>query len=101
MDLSLLNSRHWMLEVAVVATLCVLSMFFVPAAHGPYSSVHGPTTALRSWRTRLQLALSMWLAALGFSGVRLLSGSASTSRLDTLDARSCSAPPELTAVLRC
>jgi hypothetical protein len=36
--------------LALVAVLCVLTVFFFHAIQGPYSVVHGPVTALRSSR---------------------------------------------------
>ncbi|MFZ0735339.1 MAG: hypothetical protein WAM79_23685 [Candidatus Sulfotelmatobacter sp.] len=56
---------------AVVALLCVLSVFFFPAMQGPYSVVHGPVTALLAVRAAAHLrltiqaglnALRLWLA---------------------------------------
>jgi hypothetical protein len=56
---------------AVLAVVCVLSVFFFPAIQGPYSVVHGPVTALLAVRAaaRLRLviqaglnALRLWLA---------------------------------------
>jgi hypothetical protein len=37
-------------ELAVVAVLCVLTIFLFPAMQGPYSVVHGPATALLAAR---------------------------------------------------
>jgi hypothetical protein len=36
--------------LAVVAVVSVLSIFFFPSLQGPYSVVHGPVTALLSFR---------------------------------------------------
>lgn len=56
---------------AVLAVVCVLSVFFFPAMQGPYPVVHGPVTALLAVRAaaRLHLAiqaglnvLQLWLA---------------------------------------
>ncbi len=35
-------------DTALMVILCVMAMFLHPVAHGPYSAVHGPTTALRA-----------------------------------------------------
>lgn len=65
----LLNSRHWAYEIAIVAMVCVLSIFFAPLAHGPYSAVHGPMTALRSLRNKLTVgALHLAGRAWGVEG---------------------------------
>ena len=42
---------------AVLAVLCVLTMFFFPAVEGPYCAVHGPVTALLSIRASATLRL--------------------------------------------
>jgi len=51
---------------AVVAVVCVLSVFFFPAIQGPYSVVHGPVTALMAVRAaaRLRLVIQAGLNAL-------------------------------------
>jgi len=41
--------------LAVVALLCVLTIFFFPAVEGPYCAVHGPVTALLSIRASAAL----------------------------------------------
>ena len=43
--------------LAVVAVLCVLTIFFFPAMEGPYCAVHGPVTALLSIRAAATLRL--------------------------------------------
>ena len=95
----LLNSRQGMCEIAVVAMVCVLSVFFVPLAHGPYSVVHGPTTALRSLRHKVQVVLSMWLAALCLLALTPLLGS--TPRFSAGRFLGTLVPPEWNGVLRC
>lgn len=45
MDLSRIVSA-----LAVIAAICVLTIFFFPAMQGPYSVVHGPVTALLAAR---------------------------------------------------
>lgn len=46
-------------ELALLAVLCVLTVFLFPSMHGPYSVVHGPATALLAARaaSRLQSAI--------------------------------------------
>jgi len=45
--------------LAVVAVLCVLTIFFFPAMQGPYCVVHGPVTALLSIRASAALRMRM------------------------------------------
>lgn len=51
---------------AILAVVCVLSVFFFPAMQGPYPVVHGPVTALLAVRAaaRLRLAIQAGLNAL-------------------------------------
>ena len=57
--------------LAVVAVVCVLSVFFFPAMHGPYSVVNGPVTALLAARAAAALriaitglsVLGLWLSS--------------------------------------
>lgn len=94
------NSRHWAYEVAVLAMVCVLSIFFAPLAHGPYSAVHGPVTALRSLHNKVQVVLCLWLASLRlFTAVRL---SQAYSKLHFSSAFGLLLfPPEFNSILRC
>ena len=41
-------ARGYAYQIVLLTALCVLGIFFFPAASGPYSAVHGPTTALES-----------------------------------------------------
>jgi hypothetical protein len=88
-------------DIAVVAMVCVLSIFFLPLAHGPYSAVHGPVTALRSLRTKLCLQLSMCLASLLRLAAYLLGGGLAGAKRTTRMVLSLMVPPEPNAVLRC
>jgi cell division protein FtsW (lipid II flippase) len=54
--------RYLAPELAVLVILCTLGIFFFPALSGPYSSVHGPVTALRAMRTWLLLLIAFILA---------------------------------------
>jgi len=60
--------------LAVLAVLCVLTVFFFHAMEGPYSVVHGPVTALLSARAATGLRMSIMHAGLGV--FRLWFGSA-------------------------
>ena len=51
--------------LAVIAVVCVLSVFFFPALRGPYSVVHGPVTALLAARAASGLRMAI-------AGVRLV-----------------------------
>ncbi len=53
---------------ALLALLCVVSMFFFPAPTGSFQSVHGPTTALRALRMALLVIVAMAMAALSLRG---------------------------------
>jgi hypothetical protein len=51
-------------ELAVLAVLCVLTVFFFPSMQGPYSVVHGPATALLAARAAARLQSAIVHAAL-------------------------------------
>jgi hypothetical protein len=51
-------------NLAVLVALCVLTIFFFPAIHGPYSVVHGPVTALQASRAASRLRVAIIYAAL-------------------------------------
>jgi hypothetical protein len=57
--------------LAVVAVLCVLTIFFFPAIEGPYCVVHGPVTALLSIRASATLRMRMVRSGLTAFGDRL------------------------------
>ena len=42
-------------ELAVLAMVCVLTIFLFPAIHGPYSAVHGPASSLQAARAGARL----------------------------------------------
>ncbi len=50
--------------LAVLAVVCVLTVFFFHAMEGPYSVVHGPVTALLSARAASGLRMSIVHAGL-------------------------------------
>jgi hypothetical protein len=54
-------------ELAVLALVCVLTIFFFPAMHGPYSAVHGPVTALQAARAAIRLRIAIALCVRGLS----------------------------------
>ena len=62
-----MGSRLTECELAVVAILCVLTIFLFPVVQGPYSAVHGPVTALQSLRLRIRWCWAMALAAMSIA----------------------------------
>ena len=50
-------------QLALLAVVCVLTIFLFPAMQGPYSVVHGPATALLALRSATRLRLSIRQAA--------------------------------------
>lgn len=59
---------------AILAVVCVLSVFFFPAMQGPYPVVHGPVTALLAVRAAARLRLAITRA--GLNALRLWLASA-------------------------
>jgi hypothetical protein len=60
-------------ELAVLAVLCVLTIFLFPAIQGPYSVVHGPATALQAARAAARLRIAIVQGAFRSLGNRLIS----------------------------
>ena len=54
--------RHLGYELAVLAIVGTLAIFFFPAVTGPYPIVHGPVTALRAMRAWLLLLVALTLS---------------------------------------
>jgi hypothetical protein len=50
MDAAAMRHRRLRSELSVIALICTLGIFLFPATSGPYSSIHGPVTALRAIR---------------------------------------------------
>ncbi|HTR27322.1 MAG TPA: hypothetical protein VMI10_25355 [Terriglobales bacterium] len=61
-------------ELAVLAMLCVLTIFLFPLVQGPYSVVNGPVTALQAARAaaRIRNAIRSAVRSLQSSRCRLL-----------------------------
>jgi hypothetical protein len=55
-------------ELAVLAVLCVVAIFFFPAMQGPYSAVNGPVTALQSAQAAVRVRVGIVQAALSLIG---------------------------------
>lgn len=60
--------------LAVIAAVCVLTIFFFPAMNGPYSVVHGPVTALLAVRAAAGLRAAI-------AGVRVVRDRLSSARV--------------------
>ncbi len=60
-------------ELAVLAVLCVLTIFLFPAMQGPYSAVHGPVSALQAARAAARLRVAIVQGALRSLGNSLVS----------------------------
>ena len=43
--------------LAIVVSICLVGVAFIPAGAGPYTAVYGPASALRAQRAVLLLAL--------------------------------------------
>ena len=63
-----LDSARFAWILALLATLCVLAVFFFPGIEGPYSAVHGPVTALLSVRAATVSRFALVHAALTILG---------------------------------
>ena len=89
-------------ELAVLAVLCVLTIFFFPAMQGPYSVVHGPATALLAARAAARARTVIAQAAFRSLGNHLISRLAVLSWMPLLEAGSYPvALPECSTILRC
>lgn len=90
--------------LALIAVICVLSIFFFPAMRGPYSVVHGPVTALLAARAAAGLRMSIAgvqvvrdrLAGAHFAPVQSLG-----MAIPFLEFPNNSLSAECTSVLRC
>ncbi len=89
-------------EAAVLAVLCVLTIFFFPAMQGPYPVVHGPVTALRAVRLASRLKVAIVEAGLKLSRNCRLSAVAVFSPVAASDtAISFTVCPGSHTILRC
>ena len=88
--------------MAVVAVLCVLTIFLFPSMQGPYSVVHGPVTALLAVRAAARVRTAIVQAAFGSLGNCLISPLAVLSWMSLPEAGFRSvALPECNTILRC
>ncbi|MFZ3343455.1 MAG: hypothetical protein WA609_06070 [Terriglobales bacterium] len=51
-------------ELAVLAVVCILTIFLFPVGQGPYSAVHGPASALEAARASARLRITIAQSAL-------------------------------------
>jgi len=92
--------------LAVVAVLCVLTIFFFPAIEGHYCAVHGPVTALLSIRAAATLRMRIVRSGLTALRDRLHRGFQAQARIAPLLVPSTESPiDDLAAcgssILRC
>ncbi len=66
-----MDLRHAAADIALMVLVCVMAMFLHPIAHGPYSAVHGPTTALRAHYRSIVVRISIALAAFSVAALLL------------------------------
>lgn len=78
--LPLLRHRLLMHALALLAVLCILSIFFFPAHQGPYSVIHGPVTALRAMVLAFRLFCALTLLVFNPLLIKLLSRTIEGSR---------------------
>ena len=89
-------------ELAVLAILCVLTIFFFPAMRGPYSVVYGPVTALQAARAALRVQVAMVQAAISLNGNFPISPLAVLSlMLLPTTMLEAAGSPERSTILRC
>ena len=67
-DGTLMISGRIGFELALVAVLCVLTIFLFPAMQGPYPVVNGPATALQAARAALRVQIAIVQAAFNSHG---------------------------------
>ena len=88
--------------LAVMALLCVATIFFFPSIQGPYSAVHGPVSALQANRAATRLRIAITQALVVVSPTDLISSPALFlfPALDTPGSPSV-AVADLELILRC
>ena len=94
--------QYLVYKFAIVAIVCIATIFLFPTLQGPYSAVHGPVTALLSLRAKIKLWLQIALAGM----IVLARHLPADSRSARCKARSQDfllplAPNEQAVVLRC
>jgi hypothetical protein len=93
-------TRHFGHELAIVAIVCVVSIFLFPAAAGSYSAVHGPVTSLQAMRNALRLRWAIAMAGLSLFGFSI-EFSSYVSHKPGVWQFATTAPPAHSPLLRC
>ncbi len=88
-------------ELALVAVLCVISIFLFPVAQGPYTAIHGPVTALQSVRTAVRVRWAMVAAA--FARLESLARARMSFQMAIFGCNQTFPPPwaQFSTILRC
>lgn len=95
-------SRQLNCDFAIVAILCTIALFLFPAIHGSYSAVHGPVTALRATKSRVQNWIFSVLAVLQVLATQLNLRAAALPLFGADSSGSFRSSPLIsTSVLRC
>jgi len=89
-------------EQSVLAGVCVLATFFLPAVQGPYSVTHGPITAMQAARDGVRLRATIVQYALNADGNSLVPPRMVLPGLSVLTPEVHPLiPPEYASILRC
>jgi hypothetical protein len=92
--------RFFRSKLALLTILCIVGLFFFPAAVGSYTSVHGPVSALLAVRAAMRVHWAMAIAGLSFPQF-LLNSWFSLDAAPQSQEVVCSSPPGLIVALRC
>jgi hypothetical protein len=85
-------------ELALLAVLCVLSIFLFPAVQGPYCAVHGPVSSLQSLRS----ARRLWSSIVQAAQSQSLTPFVAISRVSVFETEfALVATSPLSSILRC
>jgi hypothetical protein len=97
----LIFGRHFGFQFVLLFILCAAGLLFFPVAHGSYSAVHGPVTALQSIKTRLQMWVVMAITACSPSLKGLYAGNSRRPFQDHAAIGFIISSPHQIFVLRC
>lgn len=87
--------------LAIVISVCLASIPFLPVGSGPYTAVYGPASALRAQRALLLLVLAISFLSLVFAVLSALGSSQLDSPSFLIPDRELDSPSPLLAGLRC
>lgn len=93
--------KRGLICLAIVVSVCLVGIAFLPAGSGPYTAVYGPASALRAQRAVLLLALAISYLAMVFAVLSALGSSLFDAFGSLVPVRDCSSPSPLIAGLRC